>query len=149
MSDEEVKVVQKIEVAPEQVQDLSLEKEQAQESKEAQKPREVEPQKVEDEKPQDAPEVSVLKVAPDEPTQIPIKKDEILADLEDILADDLTEIFLELPDDKKLAFKQKGEEVAQKIREMVHGGKFKIGKALSWIRDWLRMIPGVNKYFID
>lgn len=143
MLQEEVKVQSEIQKVPETAPDLGLEKE----AKEVEEVVEVE--EVKSEKPQEAPEVSVPKPAPAEPIQAPIKKDELLVDIEGILADDLTDIFLELPDDKKLAFKQKGEEVAQKVREAIQSGKFKIGKALGWIREWLRMIPSVNKYFID
>lgn len=155
MSDAQVNLVPQVEKAPEQSVDLGLEKEKGiegvEESKEVQEMKKESDTEVvrEEEKPQDAPEVSVLKAAPAQPTQVPIKKDELLTDIETILADDLTEIFLELPDEKKLAFKQKGEEVAGKIREMIQSGKIKIGKILDWIREWLSMIPRVNKYFID
>ncbi len=153
MPDEEVKVEKQTSTAQEQGPDLGLEREVPAEVKEevreAEKKPEAKPEKIEPEKPQEAPEVSVPKAVPEEPTQAPIKKDEILVDLEGILADDLTEVFLELPDDKKLAFKKKGEEVAIRVYEMIHSGKVKVGKILGWIREWLRMIPRVNKFFID
>ncbi|MBT3230826.1 hypothetical protein HN358_03565 [Candidatus Uhrbacteria bacterium] len=151
MPDEEVKVVKKIEKAQEKGLDLGLDKKEVKEVKEVKEDeRKLEVEKpVEKEKPQEVAETPAVSVTPEPPSQIPIKKEEILVDLEQILADDLTDIFLELPDARKLEFKQRGEEVAQKIREMVSTGKFKIGKALNWIREWLQMIPGVNKYFID
>src|SRR3989339_600097 len=89
------------------------------------------------------------KVRVQEPTQVPVVKAPLLVDIERILAEDLTEVFLELPDDRKLAFKQKGEEVAVKIIEMIESGKTKIGKILRWIQEWLQMIPGVNRSFIN
>ncbi|MBT4856757.1 hypothetical protein HON52_01050 [Candidatus Uhrbacteria bacterium] len=99
----------------------------------------------------DTPEPVQVKMpaAPAAPSAVPIEKDPILTDIESILQDDLTDLFLSLPDDKKWEFKQKGEETASKIREMVAGGKFKIKKIFQLIRDWLKIVPGVNKYFLE
>jgi hypothetical protein len=94
-------------------------------------------------------EVAMPKTHRPEPTQVPVQKDPLLVDIENILASDLTDVFIKLPDDRKLAFKNKGEEIAVKISKMISSGKIKIGKILSWISQWLGMIPGVNKYFIE
>jgi len=76
-------------------------------------------------------------------------KDPILVDVENLLSEDLTDMYLSLPDDEKIAFRKKGEEVAIKIQEMVHTGKIKAIKILEMIREWLQMIPGVNKFFLE
>ena len=87
--------------------------------------------------------------APAAPTTAPVAKDPVLVDLEEILADDLTDLFLALPDDKKLAFKAKGEETAATIKTMMETGKVKVKKILDLLLDWLGMIPGVNKFFLE
>ncbi len=94
-------------------------------------------------------EVAVNMAHATEPTQVPVIKDPLLVDIESILASDLTEVFVNLPDSSKLEFKQKGEEIAGKISKMIASGKVKVSKILYWIQDWLRVIPGVNKYFIE
>ena len=76
-------------------------------------------------------------------------KDPELKAIEDILAEDLTDLFLGLPDQKKPLFKQKGEEIAYKVKEMVDKGKVKVYKIIDMIRDWLKMVPGVNKFFLE
>ena len=82
------------------------------------------------------------------PTVAPVK-DPVLVDIENLLSDDLTDLFLALPDEKKWEFKQKGEETASKIQEMVQGGKLKVKKIFDLIRDWLKIVPGVNKFFLE
>ncbi|RMD51274.1 hypothetical protein D6827_02550 [Candidatus Parcubacteria bacterium] len=76
-------------------------------------------------------------------------KDPVLKDIEDLLAEDLSDIYLSLPQEKKAAFREKGEETAAKIKNMIEAGKAKYKKILSLIRDWLKMIPGVNKFFLE
>ena len=140
------------EVRPD-VQDAVLEQEQAVEDREGVEKGREEPEQGEASSPDrdETPEPVQLKVpaAPAAPSTAPVEKDPILKDIENLLADDLTDLFLALPDDKKWEFKQKGEETANKINEMIHGGKLKIKKIFDLIRDWLKMVPGVNKYFLE
>ena len=77
------------------------------------------------------------------------RKDPVLIDVENLLADDLTDLFLSLPDEKKWAFKQKGEETASKIKNMIQGGKLRVKTVFDLIREWLKMVPGVSKYFLE
>ncbi|MBU1126501.1 MAG: hypothetical protein ABH826_03760 [Patescibacteria group bacterium] len=83
------------------------------------------------------------------PPQVVPAKDPTLKNVEDILAEDLTDIFLQLPEEKRSAFKLKGEEIAQKIQVMIVSGKVKVKRVLDLIREWLSMIPGVNKFFLE
>ena len=83
------------------------------------------------------------------PSVATVEKDAVLVDIETMLAEDLTELFLALPDEKKWEFKQKGEETAGKIREMIAQGKVKMKKIFDLIREWLQMVPGVNTYFLQ
>lgn len=77
------------------------------------------------------------------------QKDKVLKEVEDILAADLGAIYANLPDVKKAMFRQKGEEVAQTIRQMFVSGKVKVHAILEAIRNWLRLIPGINKFFLE
>lgn len=85
---------------------------------------------------------------PAEPVVV-AQKDPELSAIENILSEDLTDIFLALPENQRLTFKQKGEEVAIKVKELVDKGKTTISKVLDLIRDWFRIIPGVNKFFLE
>ncbi|MBU4452921.1 hypothetical protein KKH24_01565 [Patescibacteria group bacterium] len=153
MTADEKDLLKKIETTSEVADDLGLEKTQEVVEPGAEKKETAELGKPETragkEVTPESEQVIVSKPQAQEPTQVPVKKDPILEDIENILADNLSEIFIKLPDDKKLAFKQEGEEVAGKINQMIAGGKIKISKILDWISEWLKMIPGVNKYFID
>ena len=70
-------------------------------------------------------------------------------EVESVLTENIAEIYKQLPQDRKAVFKQKGEEVAMQITAMIKGGILQIKKILKLIRDWLLIIPGVNKYFLE
>ena len=69
--------------------------------------------------------------------------------VESLLAEDLDEMYAGLPREQQRAFKLKGEEVAGKITRVISGARAHARDILKWIREWLRMIPGVNKYFLE
>jgi hypothetical protein len=75
-------------------------------------------------------------------------KDPVLQEIENILSANLGEIYTQLPEDKRAAFKAKGEEVAGKIQAMIVTAKVKVHEILKLISSWLGMIPNVNMYFL-
>ena len=83
------------------------------------------------------------------PTAPPAPKEPFLQDVENILAADLADIYIKLPEEKKPAFKARGEEIAATVKTMVDTGKVRVKKILDLIREWLSMIPGVNKFFLE
>jgi len=104
------------------------------------------------------PEVSAPKEAetPARPAPIsqpvspaPASKDTVLVEVETILSEGLGEIYKGLPDKVKPAFRAKGEETAKRIQEMVTGAKVKARHVLKLIIAWLKLIPGVNKFFLE
>jgi hypothetical protein len=125
------------EVAPEQTKEAPISAEVAAESVSA--PVEAAPVEVQEQP------VRVPVVAP----VAPVAKDELQNEIEGIMSKDLTDVFLNLPDNKKEAFKIAGEQAAIKIMAMIQEGKVKVKKILDIIRDWLRIIPGVNKFFLE
>lgn len=76
-------------------------------------------------------------------------QDELLKGVEDILAKGITDIYKDLAPEKKPAFRAKGEEVAQKIRNMIAKGKVKVHAVLKLIKEWLHSIPGINRFFLE
>ena len=69
--------------------------------------------------------------------------------IDKILEDDLNEIFLTLPTKQRQEFKRKGEETVNKINQLLNKTKIHLNRIISLIRDWLKMIPGVNKFFLE
>lgn len=95
--------------------------------------------------PQEAPPPPApVAVAPAAPA-----KDPVTAQIEEVLAEDLTDAFLNMTPETQAQFKQKGEETAGKIREMIEQAKTNARKIFDLIRDWLKLIPGVNKFFLE
>jgi hypothetical protein len=76
-------------------------------------------------------------------------KDEAIIEVEKILEDGIGPFYASLPPEARPLFKQKGEEAAVEISEMVRTLHFKIKRVLELIYTWLKTIPGVNKFFLE
>lgn len=72
-----------------------------------------------------------------------------LADIERILEEDLSDLYFRLPEDKKAEFRKQGEETAREINVLLSAAKIKVAKIVSLIRDWLKLIPGINRLFLE
>ncbi|MFA4845298.1 MAG: hypothetical protein WC654_01935 [Patescibacteria group bacterium] len=79
----------------------------------------------------------------------PPKIDRLAKEIESILSEDLTDIYLAMSPDTQQEFKVKGEETASKVRELVRAVKINAKKVFQLIRDWMKMIPGVNHFFLE
>lgn len=77
------------------------------------------------------------------------EKSKMQQDIEDILSADLVELYQQMDAEKQQEFKVKGEETASKIAELVGSAKATAKKVVSLIIDWLKIIPGVNKFFLE
>lgn len=69
--------------------------------------------------------------------------------VENILAEDLTDLYLGLTPQKRQEFKKVGEETAGKISRLLAKAKINIGEIIKLIKKWLYLIPGINKYFLE
>lgn len=69
--------------------------------------------------------------------------------VEDILSSGLEDLYQSLDQPRKIIFKQKGEETAASIVVLIKSIKFKIYEVLNLIRNWLFIIPGINKFFLE
>lgn len=69
--------------------------------------------------------------------------------IESILQEDLTDLYLSLSPKDQQAFKQKGEETVSKIRVLLNQTKVNAKKIFQLIREWLKVIPGVNRFFLE
>lgn len=71
------------------------------------------------------------------------------AGIEKILEKDLSEVYQGLPDYLKPEFRKKGEETASKISVLLKETKLKIKEIIDLILDWLKIVPGLNEFFIE
>lgn len=107
-------------------------------------PLETRPQSVEN-----APEAAIPISAPSVSAPLAISGDPILSKVERILEEDLQEVYDGLPAELKPRFRAKGEEVAHAITALLEGAKVKARQILKLILQWLKMIPGVNRFFLE
>ncbi|MFA5318485.1 MAG: hypothetical protein WC323_03365 [Patescibacteria group bacterium] len=70
-------------------------------------------------------------------------------EVEEILSGGLEDIFAQMPPAVQQEFKSGGEATAKKIHALLQQPKIKIKKIAKLIMDWLKIIPGVNKFFLE
>lgn len=87
--------------------------------------------------------------APGSPVAAAQTKDPMLSQIEQLLSDDLFSVYASLPPKAQSEFKSKGEEVAAKIQNMIASAKAVAKDILSLIISWLKIIPGVNSFFLE
>ncbi len=83
------------------------------------------------------------------PSLPPPVKDETVIKIEKILEDGLNDSYQRLSPIAKQEFRIKGEQTAAQIRDLLKGTHVKIKKILRLIFDWLRMLPGINHFFLE
>ncbi|MBU0546074.1 hypothetical protein KKA13_02355 [Patescibacteria group bacterium] len=80
---------------------------------------------------------------------IPQVKDPVTIKIEKIMEEDLKDFFTTLSPIAQQEFKIKGEETAYKIRDLLKASHVKVKNILRLIIEWLRMLPGINKFFLE
>ena len=71
------------------------------------------------------------------------------AAIDEILSAGLNEIFLQMNAKEQSEFKKKGEETVGQINGLLDKTKVSISKIIDLIRAWLKLIPGINKFFLE
>lgn len=69
--------------------------------------------------------------------------------VEVILSEHLESLYETLAANKKEDFKRKGEEAATAIDALVCSFKAKAKAIINLIKEWLSVIPGINKFFLE
>ncbi|MBU2542569.1 hypothetical protein KJ785_03350 [Patescibacteria group bacterium] len=82
-------------------------------------------------------------------TTIPRVRDEVTIQVEKIMEQDLVDAFRELTPIQKQEFKIKGEQVAFEIRDLLKKTHLKAKTIFKLIFEWLKMLPGINKFFLE
>jgi len=83
------------------------------------------------------------------PLAIPQTKDEMAIKVEKILEEGLGDAFQRLSPIAKQEFKIKGEKTAAKISELLRSTHVKVKKILKLIIEWLKILPGINRFFLE
>ncbi|MBI4239571.1 hypothetical protein HY620_01115, partial [Candidatus Uhrbacteria bacterium] len=76
-------------------------------------------------------------------------KSELRLDIEDILEEDLQDIYFQMTPKQRLQFKTEGEKTAGAIEQLFKKAQVKIVEIISYIKHWLLLIPGVSKFFME
>ena len=76
-------------------------------------------------------------------------KSPALEKIENVLEEDLEEFYFQLPARTQAEFRAQGEETASQIAVLLSVVKVQVRKILELIIKWLRIIPHVNKYFLE
>lgn len=69
--------------------------------------------------------------------------------VEAILEENLEDLYFSMDEKHQMEFKQKGEEVAGKIVKLLETAKATFKRVFDLIKSWLKIIPGVSKFFIE
>lgn len=69
--------------------------------------------------------------------------------IEAVLEEGLADIYFQMAPADQRVFKVRGEATARKIAILVSRPKVKIKKIIDLIKDWLKTISGVNKFFLE
>ncbi|PIZ99699.1 MAG: hypothetical protein COX77_00855 [Candidatus Komeilibacteria bacterium CG_4_10_14_0_2_um_filter_37_10] len=81
--------------------------------------------------------------------QTKVPDEQLLEQIENILAEDLGDFYQHLDPQQKTQFRQKGEETAKQISSVLSRTKIKISQVIKLITSWLKLVPGFNKFFIE
>lgn len=72
-----------------------------------------------------------------------------LQKIENILEEDMEDIYFHLDSAHQKLFKEEGERAARQIEGILATGKSVAVKILTVIKKWLQSIPGINKFFLE
>ncbi len=71
------------------------------------------------------------------------------AAIEKILEKNLAEVYQAIPEYLRPEFREKGAETASKISTLLQSAKLKIREIIDLILNWLKIVPGLNRFFIE
>ncbi|KKQ61889.1 MAG: hypothetical protein US81_C0003G0011 [Parcubacteria group bacterium GW2011_GWE2_38_18] len=69
--------------------------------------------------------------------------------IEKIMEEGMADIYLNLSPEKKNEFKTVGEKTAYQVNVLLSETKVKVKKVIELIINWLKIIPGVNAFFLE
>ena len=76
-------------------------------------------------------------------------KSELRQAVERVMEADLKDLYLTMSPQERKLFKTKGELAAKEITGLIEKTKINLDKILKLLFDWLKVLPGVNRFFIE
>ncbi len=137
--------VQETKATPEEL-DLKLEKESAEEKEPPE--QKLAPEQLALPAGQAGPQPARRIIKPRPAMPMPVK-DAVMVKIEKIMEEGLNDSYQRLSPVAKQEFKLKGEQAASQIRELLKNTHIKVKKILRLILDWLRILPGINHFFLE
>lgn len=80
---------------------------------------------------------------------MPLVRDPVVIKIEKILESGVGDAYNRLSPIAKQEFKMEGEQTAMKIRELLKSAHVKVKKIFQLIMEWLKLLPGVNHFFLE
>ncbi len=80
---------------------------------------------------------------------IPLMSDPLTQKIEKILEENVGDAYSRLSPLAQQEFKLKGEVVSQKISDLLKSTHIKVKKIFQLILEWLRLLPGINRFFLE
>ena len=91
----------------------------------------------------------ILPITEEQKEKAALGKDEELVMIENILSEDIRDLYSQLPQLKQRTFQQKGEEAALKIKVMLKKTRVRANEIFELIKNWLKMLPKISAYFLE
>ena len=76
-------------------------------------------------------------------------RDKQIEEIENIMSAGLDQVFLQMSPEQQKKFKEEGEKTANRIEQLLNKAKTGADKIIALIKRWLRLIPHVNKFFLE
>ena len=86
---------------------------------------------------------------PEEVETLTDQEEEEVHEIESILSENLEELYEQMTPQLQEQFKVEGEATARKIHGLLQKTKIRFKEIIGLIKQWLTMIPGVNKFFLE
>ncbi|HYE60058.1 MAG TPA: hypothetical protein VEA18_02655 [Candidatus Kapabacteria bacterium] len=80
---------------------------------------------------------------------IPHVRDALVVQVEKIMEEGLEDAYKEMTPVQQQEFKIKGEQTALQIRTLLQKTKVKVKKIFKLLFEWLKLLPGVNTFFLE
>ncbi len=90
-----------------------------------------------------------LRASKKRPVLMPQVRDELTLKIEYVMEDGLKDAFVSLSPLEQQEFKLKGEQTARQIRDLLSETKIKIKKIFELLLEWLKLLPGVNRFYLE
>jgi len=72
-----------------------------------------------------------------------------LLEIEAIMSEGLDKAYMSMSTEKRQEFRRTGEQTAKNIQNLLTTGKATVQKIRALLIKWLKMLPGINKFFLE